>query len=598
MKRSNCPSDFKWNFSHLYESHKIWQEDLQSCLKIAQQIKDLEGKLNQLPEFKLCFQLQKKLFFKIDRLGQYIRALDLDVTNEQMVRLQGLFEVTIFKIQKQLTFIDIEIKKIGQQQINKFMQDPDLQVYQYAMRQLFKMEKHFLPLDQEELLSRVARSRTSISLMYDTLAYADKKAVYVNYKNKKQLLTPALYTDIMQNSDPHYEQLFRIRINRLFNKHIVDKKHSFAKLYEGNIIRHTEEVNIRNYKNSLTAALIADDVDESVYHSLIKYARLHSNVVKRYIDLKRQYLKLDLFYRTDNSLKLGAKDSTKYTVNQSKHLIQEAFTVLGPIYQKYLDIAWSPHKVDYYPDTNKRDGAYSSGGTSTDPIILMNWDDSIRSVATLAHEIGHSVHTLMAKNSQPYPLYEYPILLAEVASTLNEHLLFDYMLANTKKREFKIDLLQNRIDDLIGTFYRQIQFAEFELTIHELVEKGIPLTAKMLADTFDKISCEYAQNAFDKKTPQQRSYGWPRILHFFHSPFYVYKYATSVVASLKLYQDLQQGNTKTVLDFLQAGGHKEPLHILRDFGVDFKDKSLYENFVNYLDKLINKLEEILKSEKV
>ena len=204
----------------------------------------------------------------------------------------------------------------------------------------------------------------------------------------------------------------------------------------------------------------------------------------------------------------------------------------------------------------------------------------------------------MAKNSQPYPLYEYPILLAEVASTLNEHLLFDYMLATTKKQEFKIDLLQNRIDDLIGTFYRQIQFAEFELTIHELVEQGTPLTANILADTFDKISCDYAQNAFNKKTPQHPNYGWPRILHFFHSPFYVYKYATSVIASLKLYQDLQKGNTKTVLHFLQAGGHKEPLQILRDFGVDFKDKSLYENFVNYLNRLINKLEEILKSKKV
>ena len=189
----------------------------------------------------------------------------------------------------------LKLKKLAKNKLTNFIQDTDLQVYQYAMRQLFKMEKHFLPLEQEELLSRVARSRMSVSLMYDTLAYADKKAVYVNYKNKKQLLTPALYTDIMQNSDPHHEQLFRIRINRLFNKHIVDKKHSFAKLYEGNIIRHTEEVNIRNYKNSLTAALIADDVDESVYHNLIKYARLHSSVVKRYVDLKREHLKLDLF---------------------------------------------------------------------------------------------------------------------------------------------------------------------------------------------------------------------------------------------------------------------------------------------------------------
>ncbi|CAH1759002.1 22845_t:CDS:2 [Entrophospora sp. SA101] len=325
----------------------------------------------------------------------------------------------------------------------------DLQIYQHKFELFFRLDKYVLVEEQEKLLSQVSASRHLATELYDTLVYADRSPIFVEYEGKKQELTLSLYTKIMEQTQPQTEQEFRYQ-------------HSLAKVYEGILRTSIEELTIRGYQSTLAMGLIADNIPSKIYENLIAAGQANSNLLREFVQIKKNYLGLTKFYGTDNSLKIVGHYQQQFTVNQAIVLIKEVLTVLGPKYQEKLNLALQPGQIDYYEDTNKRQGAYSSGGEGVEPIILLNWDETLNSVNTLIHELGHSVHTLLAEESQPYPNAHYPIILAEVASTLNEHLLFDYLYRHSKSKDEKIYLLQNRIEEVIGTFFRQIQFAKFE----------------------------------------------------------------------------------------------------------------------------------------
>ena len=597
MKRKNVAETYKWNFEHLYANTEAWKTELQVINEIGDKLASFKGHLAEPGQLKAYFELGETFNNKIVKLAQYLHYGDIDTTDNEFNQLNSLFQITYYQINQKLTFFDNELVKIGEEKINKLIGNDDfLGRYRYFFRDLFRSAKYLLDIKSEELLSKVARSRSGAAHLYDTLVYADKKPIYIQYKGKKTELTPSVYTEIMESTDLIKEQDFRVMVNRRFSEQIVDKKHSLAKVYEANLIHTMENIRLRKFDSPLQAALLGDNVDPQVYLNLITYAKKNVDLIRVYGEHKKKYFGFKKYYPTDHSLKLTKPKQLKYDVATGQNIIRTALQPLGTEYAKYIDIAWADNLIDYFPDTNKRDGAYSSGGGPVDPIILMNWDDSLRSVATLAHETGHSIHSLIASKHQKYPLYEYPIILAEVASTVNEHLLFDHLLSTIKDRDTKVYLLQNRIDDLIGTFFRQVQFAEFEYKIHEMVAADQPLTADILADTFEDLARTYSNDLFDKADPKRKAFGWPRILHFFHSPFYVYKYATSVVASFKFYQDIKDGHPDRLLSFLKAGGHKEPLDILKDFNIDFNNQVLYQHLINYLTNLIEELAHILKEQ--
>jgi len=608
MKRSQLNDSEKakycWNFKHLFNNNAEWKKALPQFDKLTALLLTLKGKLNEISNFKKYLKLNREMSQLGAKVVQYLHYGDLDQTNLAYQQLSSLFAIKQSKIAEKLAWITPEIKAIGRQKIETWINsDAQLKNYAHSMAVFFKFEKYILSEHDETLLSKVSKSRNAIFGLYDSLVYADKAKMMVNYQAKEQELTQTLYLNILENSDPLKDQPLRIAITKKFYQDIQDKKHTLAQIYENILETSVEEIKIRfndqakdptKQLTTLKYSLEDDDVPPILYENLIKTGQKYAKLVERFYQCKKQFFKLTKFYGTDTALKMSTLPSQKYTVDQGIAIVKDVLAILGQEYLEQLDLALLPGRIDYYEDTNKRTGAYSSGGDGVEPIILMNWDDTLNSINTLAHELGHSVHTLFAEKYQPYPNASYPIILAEVASTVNEHLTFDYLYNRAVLPQEQIYLLQSHIETVIGTFFRQIQFAEFEWQAHQLVEKEEPLNADILADLFETIANKYGGKSLDKFDLTTKWYSWPRVSHFFHSPYYVYKYATSITVSYKLYEDIKQGNAKNLLNFLKAGGSKYPLDILKEVGVDLTQINVYNPLVNNLEKMIDQLENLIK----
>ncbi|ATZ18504.1 oligoendopeptidase F [Williamsoniiplasma somnilux] len=596
MKRSEAQAKYKWDFSHLYKSDQEWKNDLANLVSLAENFQAMKGKLNQKEVFYKYLDLDNKIDKIVNKLAIYLHYGDTDTSDQRYQILEGLLMNEFRKINVATAFVSPEIKSVGEQTITTWLTEKsEYKVYLKGMKKFFEEAKHILSEHDEELLSKVARSLGAIGGMYDTLAYADRHDENIHYKGKDQVLTTSLMMEISEDSDPINDQELRIQAAKIYRKNFSDKKHSFASIYEGILQNSTDSIRIRNYATAIEASLNGDNIPLSIYLKLLEIGKKFIDPFKEYNLLIKDTFKMDKFYATDRQLKLVHKYNKKFTVEEAQILIKDALQILGKEYLDNLEIAWGDNKIDYYEDTNKRDGAYSTGGAGVDPIILMNWDDKLNSVNTLAHESGHSVHTLFADQNQPYPLSQYPIILAEVASTINEHLLFEYLYNKANDKQEKIYLLQQRISDLMSTFYRQIQFADFEYRAHQLVEKDEPLTADILANLFNETQIDYGYEIFDKNEDDKDAiYGWPRISHFFHSPFYVYKYAIDVTASFKLYNDIKNGNVQSTLNFLKAGGHKDPLDVMLDAGIDFTKEETYMPLINGIKEYLKELKTLLQ----
>lgn len=593
MQRHEAAAEYKWDFSYLYPDIESWKKDLALLGTEALAYKKFKSKLKDEKVFLKYLDFDQELTFRVNKLAIYLHHGDVDTTNQLYQELEGLLVNEYQKIKVNTAFIAPELKKIGSEKIKEWLvKNPSYLKYDYGFRRFFEEAEHILSDHDEALLSQVSRSRGHTAGIYDVLAFADREDPIIEYQNEKQPLTTSLLMKIMEDSKPIEDQQLRIEANQLYSKLFRERKHSFASIYEGILISEVESMKLRHYSSTLSASLKDDAVPEAIYLKLLEVGKNNSHLFKNYHQFLKKHFQLKEFYATDRQLKVVADYNREFDVDGAKTLIKNALGLLGEEYSKKLEKAWLPNRIDYYEATNKRSGAYSTGGNGFDPIILMNWDNKLNSVNTLAHESGHSVHTLFADEYQPYPLNEYPIILAEVASTINEHLLFDYLYQNSTDLKEKIYLLQQRIFELLSTFTRQIQFAAFEYEAHRLVEVGQPLTADILGQLFKKIQNEYGYDIFDPMAPDELPYSWPRISHFYHSSFYVYKYALDIVASYKLYTDLKAGNVETTLNFLKSGGHKEPLEIMKDAGVDFTKTETYEPLLKGIQDNIVELGEL------
>lgn len=608
MKRSELTIEQKkqycWDFSHLFKNDAEWQKTLNSLDKDIKEIVKLKGKLNHLKSFKEYLKIDKELSLEMMKLAQYLHYADLDQTDLNFQNLNTLFSNKMNNFSQQLSWVEPEIKDIGSKTIFKWIaENADLKTYQHDMKVFFQFEKYILSEHDEKLLSKVGKSRGAVGDLYDTLVYADKEKVFIKDKGKEKELTQTLYLEILENSNPVKDQKFRIEASKKFYQDITNKKHSLAQIYQGILEAGIEEVKVRDselIKNPkkeislLTYSLFSDNVSIMVYENLIKTGHKYAYLVNEFYKIKKSFFKLKKFYGSDTSLKMAKLPQQRYDIATAIKIIKSALNILGSEYLEQLDLALLPGRIDYFEDTNKKTGAYSSGGDGVDPIILMNWDDTINSINTLGHELGHSVHTLLSEKYQTYPNNNYPIILAEVASTVNEHLIFDYLYNKATIKEEKIYLLQTHIETIIGTFFRQIQFAEFEWEASKLIAQENPLNADILSDLYRTIANKYGQDALDIVDDKAKSYSWPRVSHFFQSPFYVYKYATSITVSFKLYEDVKKGNKDNLLIFLKSGGSDYPLEILKKAGVDLEQINVYNPLVENLAKLINELKTLVK----
>ncbi|AGR41628.1 oligoendopeptidase F [Spiroplasma taiwanense] len=590
MKREHIEKKYKWDFSNIYKNIDEWKNDLTKAEVLVNKIAELKNKLKKRNFFYYYLKLEKEKNLLIVKLSHYLHLLDIDQTNFEFQELNSIMENFEQISNIRTSFISNELKSIGEKIISNWILNSEYKEFAYFFRHFFKESKYVLSESEEELINKISRSRSAVGNLYDSLAYADNEIEKIELNKEIKELNNLVYKKIMEDSDPILEQNLRQNAEKLYFSNFTKRKHSFSKIYEAILQKQIENKNIRKYNNILEMALFNDEVNSNIYLKLIEIGKKYINEFKKYNLLIKEKYNLKTFNSTDRKLKLVQNYDKDFSVEEAIKISKEALKPLGEIYISKLNIALKENLIDFYESQNKVQGAYSSGGNGIEPIILMNWDFKLSSVNTLLHELGHSVHTIFSDEYQKYPLNNYPIILAEVASTLNEHFLFDYMYNQANEKNEKIYLLQQRIFDLNSTFYRQIQFADFEYSAHKLVENSEPITTKTLMELFKTKQIEFGYDIFDDN--QLDVYNWSYISHFFHSPFYVYKYAIDLVASFKLYSDFKNGNNN-ILNFLKSGGSKEPLDILKDVGVDFEKEETYLPLVNEISYLIEELKKLI-----
>ncbi|MFP4178334.1 MAG: M3 family oligoendopeptidase, partial [Acholeplasmataceae bacterium] len=471
--------------------------------------------------------------------------------------------------------------------------DDFLRDYAFPLKKLFFQQKHVLSAEQERILANFQATRNIPTSLYQALAIVDAEDEKVVLSNQEEVtVTQSNYRSLLtrlKNADDR-----RIVFEAAFKRYYANKT-AFAAVYNLVLMQQKANYRSRNHDSALDAALFKNNIPTAVFHNLKDVAYENTGPLKRYIALRKKHLGLKEYHTYDRFMKL-AEDPNTYDFATAKRLFFRAIEGMDPNYVRYQRSALEDGFVDALPAEGKRTGAYSSGFYGFHPFILLNHDETLSSVFTLAHEAGHSAHSMLANDHQPLATADYTIFVAEIASTFNEHVLLDDLVEHAETKDQKISLLESAINGILSTFYRQTLFATYEYRANELVRQGIPITA----DALSNIMIELYQHYYDLDIRKERykPYVWAYIPHFFHTPFYVYQYATSYSASLKIYQNVRLNKPNAMQDFLgllKSGGSDYPVNQAAKAGADLTKKETFLAVIDRLNELIDELERTLEA---
>ena len=464
----------------------------------------------------------------------------------------------------------------------------ELADYKILLQRLIRRKEHTLPAEQESLLALSQRAIGSSGKAFSSLNDADFRFPDIEDEQKVGYgLSHASYGVHMRSLDRTRRKNAFVALHNKYREY----ENTFADLLNGQMQAHLFESRARKYSSCLEAALWPEAIPVTVYHSLIETVRANVGVLHRYIQLKKRVLGLDQVYPWDLQVPLVKEKNPSYTYEEAVKLVQAACRPLGSHYVDTLSSGLiSARWVDRYENKGKRSGAYSGGCYDSFPYILMNYNGILRDVFTLCHEAGHSMHSFYSK-TQPYHYSAYPIFVAEVASTFNEELLFQELLARSKDDEaLRASILSSKLDDFVGTLFRQTLFAEFELFVHERAERGEPITPQVLNDKYLELMKYYYGDSF---APHELiACEWARIPHFYYN-YYVYQYATGISAAHALASKVVHGTPEEAekyIGFLKSGGSQFPIDVLRSVGVDMTTGEAVKETIDYFDELLTQLE--------
>lgn len=586
----------KWDLTYLFKSLEDFEKAYQETEKIIEKLATYKGKLNDFSNFKEFFLLQKEFEKQGLRTYQYASLLsDLNKKNtENSARLQRV-QLGFVKLQQALAFEEPELISIGKEKVMSFInQDKTLEEFRFPMEKLFKRQEHILDDKSESLLANFSQVQSAGRNLYSSLSVADIEGQDVMLDNNEIVtITNSNYRAFIQKSNSAEE---RKDIFEAVFSYYEAHKNTYASIYKAVLDSDLARVKARNYNSSLESYLFDNNIPTSVYLSLTKVARENTEYVKKYIALRKEYLGLEEYHTYDRFLDL-AKSDKEYEYEEARNLFFNSIKHLPEHFQEKAKDVLKDGFVDVYEQPGKRTGAYSSSMPNLHPFILLNYSKTLGDVFTVAHEAGHSIHSMYAAQTQPSTLQNYTIFVAEVASTFNEHNLLDYIINESKAtKNEKIALLQRAIDDILATFYRQTLFAIYELEAHKLVETSQPITS----DSLSKIMIDLYQEFYGMDITKEgvKQYVWAYIPHLFYTPFYVYQYATSFAASLKLYEEVKNntpGAFDNYINLLKSGGSEYPVDQLKKAGVDLTKEDAFKAVVNRLAELVNELEIVLKS---
>lgn len=588
--------DKVWNLTHIYKTQEDFEKDLDYAKKvILPGITELEGKLKNEEDLVKYFDLERKASEVLNHLGRFAsRRSDLDkkdVKNlSDLAKIDNLFN----DFGSADSYSTPEILSLGKEHREKFfINHPEYKDFDFQVEKIFRGEKFTLPAVEERLLSYYAPLEGSGSSLYSQLSVGDYTPKKITLSSGKEVEVNRSNWTSLEGSleNPEDRKKVFLSLYSWYNEH----KNTYGEIYNSVVQSELSERKARGYSSILQEHLYHNKIDESVFHNLVEAANENAEPLHKYYEIRRKYFGLDHHRSYDRFLSL-AKSEKKYTYEEAKEIFFDSIKDYPEDYQKKAQDVLAEGYVDVYPRSGKRTGGYSSGSANVHPYILLNFNGDLEDVFTLAHEAGHSVHTLYSEEAQPLVKQDYTIFVAEIASTFNEHNLLDYFRkSKSLSKNDKIALLQKSIDQIVSTFYRQTLFAQYEYEISQKAERGEPINYQVLSDERTKLYKAYY--GIDITEEELKPLVWAYIPHLFYTPFYVYQYATSFTASMLIYKNFRSG-TKDAFDnylkMLKSGGSRYPIDEVKLAGVDLTKKEAFsavtgrrKELVEELDKLLN-----------
>ena len=593
--RADIPAQYKWDFSPIYANWEAWDAGMKEMEAKMDAFAAMKGSLKKGPAAVLkaykAFDEIGMLQYKVYRYPQLQR--DVDTRNQDIsARFQRVTAV-FAKFGTTTAWFTPELLTIPQATMKKWVAaTPALAPYKFSILDNYRQQKHVLDEKGEKLLSYAGSFSQTPGAAFQELSTSDIKFPKVTLSDGKEIsLTHGAYQSVLSTN---YNQADRARAFDAYLNTFGATANTYAAIYNGVLQRDWFNAQARNFTTTLDAALDGNDIPPAVVTTLVDTVRNGTAPLQRYMKLRKRLLGLENYHLYDGSIPIF-KTSRNYPYDDAKETVLSSVTPLGADYVAKYRKFMAGKQIDVYENEGKRSGAYVGGVYGVGPYMLLNHNDTQRALFTLAHEGGHAMHTVLSYENQPFITSSYTIFVAEVASTTNERFLLGKLLETTTDPKERFLLLQQAVDAIVGTFYTQVLFADFELQAHKLVEQGKPITAEVLSNIYLKLLKDYYGDAV--KVDDLYKYTWARISHFYNSPYYVYQYATCFASSAKLFKDMTSGApasraaaTERYLTLLKSGGNDHPMQQLQKAGVDLTKRETVQAVVDQMAELVGQME--------
>ncbi len=599
--RNEIDKKYKWNTEDVYKDWNEWQKDVEKMKELMKEIPQYEDKIeNSREDFVKLIKLEESLSRILEKVYLYPYMLkDLDSTDQLVSQKLQEIEFLYAQFSVATSWISPKILEIPKETLEKWIDENDeIKDHKFNLMELYRLKAHVLDKDKEKLLSHFSQYMGAVNDIYDELSTSDIKWNEITLSTgEKVLVTNGMYSKILDGNKNQDDR--RKAFEALYSSYDINKN-TYSAIYKGILQRDAAGTKAKNYNSTVEKALEPNNIPVKVYENLINSAKENSGPLKKYVEFRKKQLGLDSYHYYDNQIKL-VDYTREFSYEEAKEIVLKSVEPLGEDYTKNLKKAVGEGWLDVYETPNKRSGAYSLNIYDVHPYMLLNYNGTMDAVFTLAHELGHTLHSMYSTKYQPYATNDYTIFVAEVASTFNERLLLDYMLKNTTDHKEKIALIEEAIGNIMGTYYIQALFAAYEYEAHKLTEEGNPITPDVLSEIMTKLFAEYFGDSLVMDELQKII--WARIPHFFNSPYYVYQYATSFAASSRLYEKVtnekyspeeREEARKKYIELLKSGGNNYPIEQLKLAGVNLEEKENFEAVAHEMTRLIGLLEKELK----
>ncbi|MFB6204010.1 MAG: oligoendopeptidase F [Candidatus Nanohaloarchaea archaeon] len=584
-KRAEIDKQYRWDLEKMFSSREDWEQEFQAVQDELENFDGYRGKVTENPEtLREVLELREDVSRRTANVAAYARMKrDQDTRDQDNQAIASRAQSLRSQVSAETSFIESEIQHEDSERLEELIEAEELQGFRHELEDLLRMKPYALSEELENVIADLGDVFSGPSEVYSMFTDADLTFPGVNRDGEEIEITQNNFTTLLKDSDRE----FRREVYEKFYDRFSDFRNTVATTMQKKVKTDTKLARIRGYDSSLEAALTPSNIPVELYDNLIAAVNDGIPTLKRHAELKETTLGVDQLKMWDVYMPATREEQPGIEYDEAKNTVLEALAPLGEDYvsraREGLDSRW----VDVYENRGKRSGAYSGGSYDSPPYILMNYQDDVNSMYTLAHELGHSMHSFYTTENQPYRYSDYDIFIAEIASTVNEQLLTQHLLENGDEK-LKAFALDHQLENFRSTLFRQTMFAEFERTVHAKVEDGQPLTPDLLDSEYRELKQKYyGADMMDDRIARE----WMRIPHFYYN-FYVFQYATGISAASRIKELILDGKSEEYLEFLKKGGSDYPLELLETLGIDMVSGEPVRTAINGYDKYLERAESI------